>query len=394
MSLRRTVGIAGVIAVVSLLLPGTGVVAASHCPAAALGYAVLPAEDMSLPPGAEVATRESTLSACLLSTDSGRYGFDLGMDYAYVRHEYDGVAGRDRDLHRLQLPLTLRRHGDGWRVDALFAPGVATSSNVFKDLGSRASDEDFLLTGRIELRLRRGPRSAWLLGAAHDRSLGVSRTLPVVGLEYRPSAALGLRLAWPDPSVQVAVSARQSVVLDVVPAGQRWHVVSDELGDTFDYRLEGWHIRATWSYRLKEGLTVDVGVARELGREHGFLDDTGRSIDAGVDAGYVFTLGIRLGGMPLPRGRGAALPRLASSTPAGGSGYSAAMSDQTRNALLIDLDGVIYEGERAVDGAQKPGIGGVLVRTGKYRGEESTEDVRPTAVLDSIADLPDWWRGR
>jgi len=46
-----------------------------------------------------------------------------------------------------------------------------------------------------------------------------------------------------------------------------------------------------------------------------------------------------------------------------------------------------------VGGAQGAGIDGVLVRTGKYRGEESTEDVRPSAVLDSIADLPDWWRG-
>lgn len=46
-----------------------------------------------------------------------------------------------------------------------------------------------------------------------------------------------------------------------------------------------------------------------------------------------------------------------------------------------------------VGGAQEAGIGGVLVRTGKYRGEESADDVRPTAVLDSIAELPDWWRG-
>lgn len=305
------------IAAVSLLFPCAAALAASHCPSTALGYAVQPAGDMLLPPGAEVATRESTLSACFLSVDGSRSALDLGMDYAYVRHEYDGVAGRDRDLHRLQLPLTARRQGEGWRVDALLAPGVATSSNVFRELGSRATGEDFLLTGRIELRLRRGPRSAWLLGAAHDRSLGESRTLPVVGLEYRPSAALGLRLAWPDPSLQVAVSERQSVVLDVFPAGQRWHVVSDELGETFDYRLEGWRARATWSYRLTDGLAVDVGVAREFGREHGFVDDTAEPIDAGVDAGYVFTLGIRLGGMPLPRGRGPALPRLAPSTPAG-----------------------------------------------------------------------------
>ena len=47
-----------------------------------------------------------------------------------------------------------------------------------------------------------------------------------------------------------------------------------------------------------------------------------------------------------------------------------------------------------VGGAQAAGIDGVLVRTGKYRGEESAGDIRPAAVLDSIADLPGWWPGR
>lgn len=46
-----------------------------------------------------------------------------------------------------------------------------------------------------------------------------------------------------------------------------------------------------------------------------------------------------------------------------------------------------------VGGAQAAGIDGVLVRTGKYRGEDSADDAEPVAVLDSIADLPDWWPG-
>jgi HAD superfamily hydrolase (TIGR01458 family) len=40
-----------------------------------------------------------------------------------------------------------------------------------------------------------------------------------------------------------------------------------------------------------------------------------------------------------------------------------------------------------VGGAQKAGIRGVLVRTGKYRPELVTNDVRPDLVLDSIAVL-------
>lgn len=47
-----------------------------------------------------------------------------------------------------------------------------------------------------------------------------------------------------------------------------------------------------------------------------------------------------------------------------------------------------------VGGAQRAGLAGVLVRTGKYRPHDLEGDVRPDAVLDSIADLPDWWAGR
>lgn len=42
-------------------------------------------------------------------------------------------------------------------------------------------------------------------------------------------------------------------------------------------------------------------------------------------------------------------------------------------------------------GAARLGMAAVLVRTGKYRpGDEARVDPAPTAVLDSIAELPDW----
>lgn len=46
-----------------------------------------------------------------------------------------------------------------------------------------------------------------------------------------------------------------------------------------------------------------------------------------------------------------------------------------------------------VDGAQKAGLAGVLVRTGKYADADLRSGVVPEAVLDSVADLPDWWSG-
>ena len=47
-----------------------------------------------------------------------------------------------------------------------------------------------------------------------------------------------------------------------------------------------------------------------------------------------------------------------------------------------------------VGGAQDAGLEGVLVRTGKFRDDDLSRGIRPDAVLDSIADLPRWWRGR
>jgi len=45
-----------------------------------------------------------------------------------------------------------------------------------------------------------------------------------------------------------------------------------------------------------------------------------------------------------------------------------------------------------VGGAQQAGICGLLVRTGKFRPDDLKGDIRPDAVLDSIAGLPEWWR--
>lgn len=44
-----------------------------------------------------------------------------------------------------------------------------------------------------------------------------------------------------------------------------------------------------------------------------------------------------------------------------------------------------------VGGAQSAGLVGVLVRTGKFRESDLGGAVQPNAVIDSVADLPQWW---
>jgi HAD superfamily hydrolase (TIGR01458 family) len=44
-----------------------------------------------------------------------------------------------------------------------------------------------------------------------------------------------------------------------------------------------------------------------------------------------------------------------------------------------------------VEGAQRAGLVGVLVRTGKFSPSDLDTDISPDAVLGSIAELPAWW---
>jgi len=44
-----------------------------------------------------------------------------------------------------------------------------------------------------------------------------------------------------------------------------------------------------------------------------------------------------------------------------------------------------------IDGAQKLGIRGLLVKTGKFTPEDLDRGIQPAAVLESFAHLPQWW---
>jgi phospholysine phosphohistidine inorganic pyrophosphate phosphatase len=64
------------------------------------------------------------------------------------------------------------------------------------------------------------------------------------------------------------------------------------------------------------------------------------------------------------------------------------------NRLALPADQVVMIGddiEVDIGGAQAAGLKGVLVRTGKYRETDLEGQVRPFAVLDSVASLRGWW---
>ena len=278
----------------------TGAQESSRYPFLSAAYTVLPAADFDTAgEGSEVKTKETQLALGFLQFEAGGLQFDLGLDYQYTRYAYENIDGRNRDLHRLQFPLGLNYRSANWGLDAFVAPGVATSSNVLKDIFDRASSDDFVVTGRLEATFRHGDRTNWIAGAAYDRAFGEAKPYPVLGLRYHPGDKLNLRLAFPDSALHYPISDRQNLSLRLFPAGYEWHVVSDELNADFDYRVEAIRLQGVWSYRVFRAAWLDLSLGYEFDRHHEFVDDTGTPIDSSVDSQALLMLGLRWGDGPV-----------------------------------------------------------------------------------------------
>ena len=264
-------------------------------------YAYLPSADFqSAGSGSAVKAKETQLAMGFFQSRAGEFRFDAGLDYQYNHYAYTGIESRNRDLHRLQFPVGFNRRSDDWSLAGFVAPGVATSSNVFKDLFDRGSSDDFVVSARLEAVVPRTPRFAWLGGIAYDRSFGGDKAYPLLGLIYRPGEKFGLRLAFPESSILYNLTGRQRLSLSLFPAGYAWHVVSDTLNDEFDYEWEAIRLQGAWSYRVSRSFALDLCVGYEFDRQLSFVDDTGQSIDSAVDDQFLVMLGIRWGNGPVP----------------------------------------------------------------------------------------------
>ena len=216
----------------------------------------------------------------------------VGLGYRYTRFEYEGIASRDRDLHRLSLPLVWRRKPVESAVSAIelaLVPTIATSSNVFQKFWDRGSHEDVYLSGRLAVELPAGAWT-WHLGAAADRLWGASRVYPIVGGERRFGERWHARLVLPFPELRYRLGNRQRLALVAEPAGYRWRVVSDDFSADFDYRLRAFRTTASWELEAHRRWTVTLSAGFETGREHRFADDDLQAVDLDVDSGWVYGL--------------------------------------------------------------------------------------------------------
>ena len=268
-------------------------------PFLALSVTRQPSADFSGSPSpATVETKENQVYAGFSRFAVGKGTLDLGLDYQYTRYIYDGIDGRNRDLHRFQFPLKYRTRADGWSIDASIAPGISTSSNVLKEFFDQISSDDLFATARVEGR-RGSPAGNWVLGLAYDRAFGRPRMYPIAGMEFSPSDALDIRLAFPDSGFEYRRPGRQAFSGRLFPAGHQWHVMTDDFSSEFDYRVEGIRAQLGWSIRLWKQVTLDVSGGYEFARKHYLTDDLGVRIESDVDDQWLILLGLRAGSAPL-----------------------------------------------------------------------------------------------
>ena len=278
-----------------------------HPPFLALSITRQPPADFSdTVATASVRTKENQVYAGLYRTVAGNGTLDVEFDYQYTRYVYDGIDGRNRDLHRFQFPLRYRGALGDWTIDASIAPGISTSSNVLKEFFDAISGDDLFATARLEG--RRDWRShAWVVGLAYDRTFGKPLVYPVAGIELSPSDAFDVRLAFPDPGFEYRFSDKHSVAGRLFPAGHQWHVMTDDFSSEFDYRVEGFRAQLGWSIRLWKQVTLDISGGYEFGRRHYLTDDLGVRIESAVDDQWLLVIGLRAGAAPLAYTHGSQL---------------------------------------------------------------------------------------
>lgn len=217
----------------------------------------------------------------------------VALDYQYTHNEYTGVAGRDRDLHRLQLPFTLGREAGRYYLQGTLAPGVATSSNVLKDPCDEMSGDDLIVSAQLAAAWKLGNGKLAQLGLAYDRSFGAPVVYPVAAVELSPDPRVRVRLAFPDPAVTWQPGKRHWLSARLFPAGQQWHVVSAEVEDDFDYEMEAYRAQLTWSWQVGRVLVVDLAAGLEFSRHHEFTDDQRNRLSVDIDDQLYLVIGLR-----------------------------------------------------------------------------------------------------
>lgn len=247
------------------------------------------------PPGS-VRTREYGLQLGLQRFERKHAWVDLEVDYQYSHFALGDVDSRNRDVHRLRFPVRFSAEFGQSLARGYIAPGIATSSNVFKDFLNRGSTDDLTIAGRVELGSSAHSKR-WIVGIAYDQSFGRPRFYPVAGIDRQLHDDLRIRVAFPDPGIWFRISDRHRLSARLFPSGDRWRVVSDDFATDFDLRREEWRAQLTWSIVLGKWISVDLAAGQTFDRRLLLTDRAGVRVDQDISGEGFAEIGFRFGGI-------------------------------------------------------------------------------------------------
>lgn len=202
-------------------------------------------------------------------------GFQVGLGFAweFTRPDYGGIVSRNRDLHRVQVPITFEKRYADWALSGYLAPTIATSSNVLRQFPSEGSSSDLTMSARI-LATWPGdsPELSWQLGLINDRRFGSTKLYPTGGFIYE-SGPWHLEFLLPQPRAGLQIGERQRLEGRIYPAGQSWHVKNKFTGGEYTYFLEGWRAEFGWHWKAHRRFGLGLSVGYEFDRRHEYVDD-------------------------------------------------------------------------------------------------------------------------
>lgn len=224
----------------------------------------------------------------------GTSNWSFGTNYAYTRYLYDGINSRNRDLHSITFPVTYTNEADQYSWSFHISPGIATSSNAFKDPLNRLEAEDFVTTGGFSTELAVGKNWNVLLGARYDYRFGESKPYFIAGVMLSASENLTLRLAYPDSLFSVKLNDDIQLFTLLYPAGNQWHVHTDDFMQEFTYNAEGWRVETGLRWKVRRPLAVLFSAGYEFERHIGFDDESGVRLSSKIDNNIFYSVELKV----------------------------------------------------------------------------------------------------
>ncbi len=186
----------------------------------------------------------------------------FGVGYRYVVLNLDANALQTNGhLHTAFFPIH-RQSRDGNNSFRLsVAPAMSASSNIIKNLDQYTSDA-FQLLGAAVWRRQLSEQAVLRYGLCADSRFGSHKLYPTLSVDWQPNPDLRVELGFPRTRLSYLLSDEITSSVQVLPAGNEWHVRSADFANSSDVEFEATLVEWTVSWQVRERLSLAASIGR------------------------------------------------------------------------------------------------------------------------------------